>query len=162
MTCSEGGERINGGGGGEGGILPTQVYALNWITLNDLYVAEQTICNLNIFHCLCNRVVQLLTKATSPKNKSEKTNKKENKQANNNTTQTKAKHKQKQKQSKLPWVEYNHAMEKHRYRNQCQRPRQRGITLSNNIYANHRVFPSICRRSLANTARMAQWFNYNP
>lgn len=29
MTCSEGGERINGGGGGEGGVLPTQVHALN-------------------------------------------------------------------------------------------------------------------------------------
>ena len=29
MTCSEGGERINGGGGGGGRGLPTQVYALN-------------------------------------------------------------------------------------------------------------------------------------
>ena len=49
MKCSEGGERINGGGGGEGGILPTQVYALNWITLNDLYVAEQTILQFEHF-----------------------------------------------------------------------------------------------------------------
>ena len=35
--------------GGEGGILPTQVYALNWITLNDLYVAEQTILQFEHF-----------------------------------------------------------------------------------------------------------------
>lgn len=49
MTCSEGGERINGGGGGGGRGLPTQVYALNWITLNDLYVAEQTILQFEHF-----------------------------------------------------------------------------------------------------------------
>lgn len=36
-------------GGREGGILPTQVYALNWITLNDLYVAAQTILQFEHF-----------------------------------------------------------------------------------------------------------------
>ena len=129
---------------GGGGVSPTQVHALNWITLNDLYVfftTSKEFRDLNIFHCLCNRVVQLLTKANSPKNKSEKTNKKgkqtSKQKYNTNKSKHKQKHqqKQKQKQTKLPWVEYNQAMEKHRCRNQRQRPRQRGITLSNNIYA---------------------------
>lgn len=54
------------------------------------------------------------------------------------------------KKTKLPWVEYNQAMEKHRCRNQSQRqrPRQRGITLSNNIYAKRSRY-SIHRQKIA-------------